>query len=140
MRGLIGELKANPWYRRVYVVQVVLWLGAVILREVAFASADSPLEQIIDAGVTMSFLAYGALAASVIMVDAVQYVWGKGKEIMGILIPAPKNRFVEQGIRIGEARGRREMAAESAAWLADKRQAEKEGREFNEPPPWERDG
>ena len=67
---------------------------------------------------------------------------------MGILLRPAKNKFEaigeargeERGRREGEARGRRKMAAESAAWFADMKQAQKEGRDFNEPPPWEQNG
>ena len=88
----------------------------------------------------MSFLAYGALVSSVIAVDVAQTAYQKGKELMGILLRPAKNKFEA----IGEARGRREgaaiMAARSAAWFADMQQAQKEGREFNDPPPWEQNG
>ena len=63
---------------------------------------------------------------------------------MGILLRPAKNKFEAigeaRGRREGEARGRRKMAAESAAWFADMKQAQKEGREFNDPPPWEQNG
>ena len=107
----------------------------------------------------MSFLAYGSLVSSVIAVDVAQTAYQKGKELMGILLRPAKNKFeaigeergrregIALGQREGEARGRREgaaiMAARSAAWFADMKQAQKEGREFNDPPPWEqsdRDG
>ena len=84
----------------------------------------------------MSFLAYGSLVSSVIAVDVAETAYQKGKELMGILLRPAKNKFEA----IGEARGRREMAAKSAAWFADMKQAQKEGREFNEPPPWEQNG
>ena len=120
----------------------------------------------------MSFLAYGSLVSSVIIVDVSQTSYQKGKELMGILLRPAKNKFeaigeerglreglargeargeergrregIVLGQREGEARGRREgaaiMAAKSAAWFADMKQAQKEGREFNEPPPWEQNG
>ena len=87
---------------------------------------------------------------------------------MGILLGPVKNKFEARGEERGEARGRREglargrregeargeergkargrregeaiMAARSAAWFADMQRAQKEGREFNEPPPWEQNG
>ena len=127
-------------------------LTAVIIYETAYAPAATPLKHIIDGGVTMSFLAYGSLVSSVIVVDVTQTAYQKGKELMGILLTPAKNKFEaigeargeERGRREGEARGRREgaaiMAARSAAWFADMQQAQKEGREFNEPPPWEQNG
>ena len=144
MRGLIAELRANPWYMRLYFAQIAAWLAAVIIYETAYASAAPLLRHIIDGGVTMSFLAYGSLVSSVIAVDVAQTAYQKGKELMGILLRPAKNKFEAigeaRGRREGEARGRREMAARSAAWFADMKQAQKEGREFNEPPPWEQNG
>ena len=157
MRGLIAELRANPWYMRLYFAQIAAWLVAVIIYETAYAPAAPLLKHIIDGGVTMSFLAYGSLVSSVIAVDVTQTAYQKGKELMGILLTPAKNKFEargeergrREGIALGqregeargEARGRREgeaiMAARSAAWFADMQQAQKEGREFNEPPPWE---
>ncbi len=160
MRGLIAELRANPWYMRLYFAQVAAWLAAVVIYEAAYAPAAPLIKHIIDGGVTMSFLAYGSLVTSVIVVDVAQASYQKGKELMGILLGPVKNKFEAigeergeaRGIALGEARGRREgeargrregeaiMAARSAAWFADMQQAQKEGREFNEPPPWEQNG
>ena len=156
MRGLIAELRANPWYMRLYFAQIAAWLTAVIIYETAYAPAAPLLKHIIDGGVTISFLAYGSLVSSVIIVDVTQTAYQKGKELMGILLTPAKNKFeargeergrregIALGQREGEARGRREgaaiMAARSAAWFADMKQAQKEGREFNEPPPWEQNG
>ena len=172
MRGLIAELRANPWYMRLYFAQIAAWLAAVIIYETAYAPAAPLLKHIIDGGVTMSFLAYGSLVSSVIAVDVTQTAYQKGKELMGILLTPAKNKFEaigeergrregeargeergrREGIALGqregeargEARGRREgeamMAARSAAWFADMQQAQKEGRDFNEPPPWEQNG
>ena len=58
---------------------------------------------------------------------------------MGILITPARNKFEARGEKRGEARGRRDMAVRSAEWFAQMQQAHKEGREFNEPPPWEED-
>ena len=160
MRGLIAELRANPWYMRLYFAQIAVWLAAVVIYETAYAPAAPLLKHIIDGGVTMSFLAYGSLVSSVIAVDVTQTAYQKGKELMGILLTPAKNKFEaigeargrREGIALGqregeargEARGRREgeaiMAARSAAWFADMQQAQKEGRDFNEPPPWEQNG
>ena len=160
MRGLIAELRANPWYMRLYFAQIAAWLAAVIIYQTAYAPAAPLLKHIIDSGVTMSFLAYGSLVSSVVIVDVTETAYQKGKELMGILLRPAKNKFEAigeargrregevlgeaRGRREGEARGRREgaaiMAARSAAWFADMKQAQKEGREFNEPPPWEQNG
>ena len=152
MQGLIAELRANPWYMRLYFAQVAAWLAAVVIYEAVYAPDAPLLKHIIDGGVTMSFLAYGSLVTSVIVVDVTQASYQKGKELMGILLGPVKNKFEAIGEERGEARGRREgealgrregaaiMAARSAAWFADMQQAQKEGREFNEPPPWEQNG
>ena len=152
MRGLIAELRANPWYMRLYFAQIAAWLATVIIYETAYAPAAPPLKHIIDGGVTMSFLAYGSLVSSVVIVDVTETAYQKGKELMGILLTPAKNKFeaigeargLREGLARGEARGRREgaaiMAARSAAWFADMQQAQKEGREFNDPPPWEQNG
>ena len=188
MRGLIAELRANPWYMRLYFAQVAAWLAAVVVYEAVYAPDAPPLKHAIDGGVTMSFLAYGSLVTSVIVVDVTQAAYQKGKELMGILLGPVKNKFEARGEERGEARGRREgealgeargfrdglargeergeargrregaelgrregaeigrregaaiMAARSAAWFADMKRAQKEGREFNEPPPWEQNG
>ena len=137
---------------RLYFAQLAIWFAAVIIYETAYAPAAPLLKHIIDGGVTMSFLAYGSLVSSVIIVDVTQTAYQNGKELMGILLTPAKNKFeargrregIALGQREGEARGRREgaaiMAARSAAWFADMQQAQKEGREFNEPPPWEQNG
>ena len=156
MRGLIAELRANPWYMRLYFAQIAVWLTTVVIYETAYAPTAPMLKHIIDGGVTMSFLAYGSLVSSVIGVDVTQTAYQKGKDLMGILLTPAKNKFEaigeargeergrREGEARGEARGRREgaaiMAARSAAWFADMQQAQKEGREFNEPPPWEQNG
>ena len=42
----------------------------------------------------------------------------------------------ERGFVIGLERGEKRVKAESAGWYARMKQAEKEGRDFNEPPPF----
>ena len=168
IRGFASELQANPWYRRVYVVQVAVWFAAVAFYEAILAPAAPPLKHIIDGGATMSFLAYGSLASSVLIVDAAKTVYERGTELMGILLRPAKNKFVAQGEAIGEARGEKrgkaigeaigeargeargiaigeergeERALEKFSdWFARYRQAQEYGREFTEPPPWERNG
>ena len=156
IRGFAFELQANPWYRRVYVVQVAVWFAAVAFYE-AILAPDAPLlKHIIDGGATMSFLAYGSLASSVIIVDAAKTAYERSTELMGILLRPAKNKFVAQGEAIGEKRGKaigeaigeergKAIGADSALeessdWFARYRRAQEEGREFTEPPPWERNG
>ena len=168
IRGFAFELQANPWYRRVYVVQVTVWFAAVAFYEAILAPDAPPLKHIIDGGATMSFLAYGSLASSVLIVDAAKTAYERSTELMGILLRPAKNKFVAQGEAIGEARGEKRGEArglergkaigesigeargkaigadnaleKSSDWFARYRQAQEEGREFTEPPPWERNG
>ena len=44
-----------------------------------------------------------------------------------------------RGEKIGEARGEARAKAEFAAWYADMRQAMKDGKDFNVPPPFLKD-
>ena len=176
IRGFAVELQANPWYRRVYVVQVAAWFAGVVFYEAALAPDGPLLEHVIDGGATMSFLAYGSLASSVMVVDGAKTVYERGTELMGIVLRPARNRFVAQGEAIGEARGKAIGEAigeergeargraigeelgkaigeaigeergkdlgleESSGWFARYMRAQEEGREFDEPPPWERNG
>ena len=55
---------------------------------------------------------------------------------MGLLFTPARNKYVVLGEERGEARGEARAVARFADWFARKEQAEKEGREFNEPPPF----
>ena len=63
---------------------------------------------------------------------------------MGLLFTPARNKYIvmgekrgyARGIAIGEARGYVRAAARFADWFARKEQAEKEGRDFTEPPPF----
>ena len=63
---------------------------------------------------------------------------------MGLLFTPARNKYVvlgeERGIAIGEERGEAlgeaRAIARFADWFARKEQAEKEGRDFTEPPPF----
>ena len=67
---------------------------------------------------------------------------------MGLLFTPARNKYVvlgeergeargeTRGIAIGEERGEARAVARFADWFARKEQAEQEGREFNEPPPF----
>ena len=94
------------------------------------------------------------------IIDAAKTDCERGAELMGILLRPAKNKFVAQGEARGEARGKtigeaigeergktigeaigEERALEkSSDWFARYRQAQEDGREFTEPPPWERNG
>ena len=104
----------------------------------------------------MPLLARGPFAPSALIVDAAKTDCERGTELLGILLTPAKNKFVAQGEAIGEARGEERGEArgktigeaigadnaleESSDWFARYRQAQEEGREFTEPPPWERNG
>ena len=63
---------------------------------------------------------------------------------MGLLFTPARNKYVvlgeergeARGIAIGEERGEARAVARFAGWFARKEQAEKEGRDFTEPPPF----
>ena len=94
----------------------------------------------------MSFIAPGVFVSTVFLVDVV--IDGiidlakRGWEIMGLLFTPRKVRNIWQergqkiGEKIGEKRGESRSNAKSATWYARMKQAEEEGRDFNEPPPF----
>ena len=51
------------------------------------------------------------------------------------LIKPLEDRIFNRGKEEGESQGRVEMRAEILQWLKDKEEAERDGREFNEPMP-----
>ena len=55
---------------------------------------------------------------------------------MGLLFTPARNKYVVLGEERGEARGEARAVARFADWFARKEQAEKEGRDFTEPPPF----
>ena len=59
---------------------------------------------------------------------------------MGLLFTPARNKYVVLGEERGEARGiaigESRATARFADWLARKEQAEKEGKDFTEPPPF----
>ena len=129
--------KAYLW---VYFAQTLGWLIAVIIYEAAYAPREVPLKHAINAAVTMSFIAPGVFISTVFLVevayDSAKWLIIRGGELMGLLFTPARNKYVvlgeERGIALGEARA----AARFADWFARKEQAEKEGRDFNEPPPF----
>ena len=153
--------KAYLW---VYFAQTLGWLIAVIIYEAAYAPREAPLKHAINAAVTMSFIAPGVFISTVFLVevayDSAKWLIIRGGELMGLLFTPARNKYVVlgeergeargeargiaigeergevRGIAIGEARGEARAAARFADWLARKEQAEKEGRDFTEPPPF----
>lgn len=145
--------KAYLW---VYFAQTLGWLAAVIIYEAAYAPREVPLKHAIDTAVTMSFIAPGVFISTVFLVevayDSAKWLIIRGGEFMGLLFTPARNKYVvlgeergeARGIAIGEERGEERGIALGeeravacfADWFARKEQAEKEGREFNEPPPF----
>ena len=153
--------KAYLW---VYFAQTLGWLVAVIIYEAAYAPREVPLKHAIDTAVTMSFIAPGVFISTVFLVevayDSAKWLIIRGGELMGLLFTPARNKYVvlgeergeargeERGIAIGEERGEARgeergialgearAVAQFADWFARKEQSEKEGRDFNEPPPF----
>ena len=129
--------KAYLW---VYFAQTLGWLIAVIVYEAAYAPREVPLKHAIDTAVTMSFIAPGVFISTVFLVevayDSSKWLIIRGGEFMGLLFTPARNKYVvlgeERGIALGEARA----VAQFAEWFARKEQAEKEGSDFDEPPPF----
>lgn len=121
--------KAYLW---VYFAQTLGWLVAVIIYEAAYAPREVPLKHAIDTAVTMSFIAPGVFISTVFLVevayDSAKWLIIRGGELMGLLFTPARNKYVV----LGEER----TIARFADWFARKEQAEKEGRDFNEPPPF----
>ena len=145
--------KAYLW---VYFAQTLGWLIAVIIYEAAYAPREVPLKHAINTAVTMSFIAPGVFISTVFLVevayDCAKWLIIRGGEFMGLLFTPARNKYVvlgeERGIAIGEERGvargeargiaigESRAAARFADWLARKEQAENEGKDFTEPPPF----
>ena len=133
--------KAYLW---VYFAQTLGWLVAVIIYEAAYAPREVPLKHAINTAVTMSFIAPGVFISTVFLVevayDCAKWLIIRGGEFMGLLFTPARNKYVVLGEERGEARGiaigESRAATRFADWLARKEQAEKEGRDFNEPPPF----
>ena len=121
-----------------YFVQIIAWLAVVIIYEVSYAEPAPDIKHAIDIAVTMSFIAPGVFVSTVFVVDVVidgmVDLAKRGWEVMGLLFTPRKVRNIwqERGMKIGEERA----YAKSATWYARMKQAEREGRDFNEPPPF----
>ena len=129
--------KAYLW---VYFAQTLWWLVAVIIYESAYAPREVPLKHAINTAVTMSFIAPGVFISTIFLVevayDCAKWLIIRGGEFMGLLFTPARNKYVVLGEERGEARGEARAAARFAAWLARKEQAEKDGKDFTEPPPF----
>lgn len=145
--GLLTTLRSRrKLYLWLYFIQIAAWLAVVIIYETSYAEPEPAIKHAIDIAVTMSFIAPGVFVSTIFLVDVVidgiVDLAKRGWELMGLLFTPRKVRNIWQergkkiGEKIGEERGAARMKAESAAWYAEMRQAMKEGREFNEPPPF----
>ena len=137
-------------YLWLYFIQVVAWLTVIIIYESSYAEPSPTIKHAIDIAVTMSFIAPGVFVSTIFLVDVlmdgITELAKKGWELMGLLFTPKKARNIwqergekigeERGEKIGEERGKARAQAEAAAWYADMQQAIKEGRDFNEPPPF----
>ena len=136
-------------YLWLYFIQIAAWLTVVIIYELSYAEPDPTIKHSIDIAVTMSFIAPGVFVSTIFLVDVVidgiVDLAKRGWEIMGLLFTPRKVRNIwqERGEKIGEERAKvkaeAEIAytkAEFADWYARMKQAEREGRDFNEPPPF----
>ena len=144
--GLLTTLRSRRrLYLWLYFIQIIAWLAIVITYEVSYAESEPAIKHAIDIAVTMSFIAPGVFVSTIflvdVVIDGVVEMAKKGKELMGLLFTPRKVRNIwqERGEKIGEERGLERAKVEFAAWYADMQQAMKEGRDFNEPPPFLKD-
>ena len=129
-----------------YFIQIAAWLAVVVIYEVGHAEPAPAIKRAIDIAVTMSFIAPGVFVSTMFLVDVVIDSIKKGWGLMGLLFTPKSTKEIllergekigqERGEKIGEERGEERAKAEFAAWYAEMKQAEKEGREFDEPPPF----
>ena len=141
--GLLTTLRSRrKLYLWLYFIQIAAWLAVVIIYETSYAESAPAIKHAIDIAVTMSFIAPGVFVSTIflvdVVIDGVTELAKKGWELMGLLFTPRKVRNIwqERGEKIGEERGVARANAEFAAWYAEMRQAMKEGRDFNEPPPF----
>ena len=149
-------------YLWLYFIQIAVWLTVVVIYEVSYAERASVIKHAIDIAVTMSFISPGVFVSTIFLVDVVMdgvtELAKKGWELMGLLFTPRKVKNIwqergekkgvkigeEVGIKIGEKIGEEigikigeaQAKAEAADWYARMKQAEKDGEDFNEPPPF----
>ena len=129
--GLLTIIRARrKWYLGVYFIQLVLWLGIMIINELFYTpalAADGStiplIERVIRVSVNMSFLAQGNLVATVFWIDIVfdgfRNLLIKGVEGLGLIFSPIKNRFAVEGERIGEKKGRKEALRSLSKQIED---------------------
>ena len=141
-----------------YFVQIAAWLAVVVIYEVEYAQPAPAIKHAIDTAVTISFISPGVFVSTMFLVDVVIDSVKKGWGLMGLLFTpkSAKEILQERGRKLGQAEGRKlgqaegrklgqaegrklgeeRAKADAAAWYVEMQQAMKEGREFNEPPPF----
>ena len=133
-----------------YFIQIAAWLAVVAIYEVEYAQPAPAIKHAIDTAVTISFISPGVFVSTMFLVDVVVDSVKKGWGLMGLLFTpkSAKEILQERGRKIGQAEGRKlgqaegrklgeeRAKADAAAWYVEMQQAMKEGREFNEPPPF----
>ena len=133
-----------------YFIQIAAWLAVVVIYEVEYAQPAPAIKHAIDTAVTISFISPGVFVSTMFLVDVVVDSVKKGWGLMGLLFTpkSAKEILQERGRKIGQAEGRKlgqaegrklgeeRAKADAAAWYVEMQQAMKEGREFNEPPPF----
>ena len=105
--GLLTTIRARrKWYLGIYFLQIATWLALLIVIEVYNADpTDFVGKRVLDAAVTMSFIAQGTLISTVLLIDVIfdgcRYLIKKGVEIMGLLFDNFENKFVVRGRKQG---------------------------------------
>ena len=136
---LRSRRKLYLWF---YFIQIAAWLTVVVIYQVEYAQPAPAIKHAIDTAVTISFISLGVFVSTMFLVDVVVDSVKKGWGLMGLLFTpkSAKEILQERGEKIGEERGRKigeeRVKADAAAWYAEMQQAMKEGRDFNEPPPF----
>ena len=129
--GLLTTLRSRrKLYLWLYFIQIAAWLAVVIIYETSYAESAPAIKHAIDTAVTMSFIAPGVFVSTIFLVDVIIDSMKKGWALMGLLFTPKKAKEILQ------ERGEKRANAKSATWYARMKQAEREGRDFNEPPPF----
>ena len=128
---LRSRRKLYLWF---YFIQIAAWLTVVVIYQVEYAQPAPAIKRAIDTAVTISFISPGVFVSTMFLVDVIVDSVKKGWGLMGLLFTpkSAKEILQERGEKIGEERAK----ADAAAWYAEMQQAIKEGREFDEPPPF----
>ena len=105
--GLLTTIRTRrKWYLGLYFLQIAAWLALLVASEVYNGDpTDFVGKRVLDAAVTMSFIAQGTLISTVLLIDVIfdgcRYLIKKGVEIMGLLFDNFENKFVVRGRKQG---------------------------------------